>query len=498
MASVRVVVDSRVRLLDALPADAAREVCSLFEHRNQKHYALRAMGYAAAGEPPVIETWRESGGLLDFPRGGFSRVRYALGKLGHEVRVSDRRCRGDAAAGALIPAHRIPVAPGRLWPHQERIVEAILREENCLVICGTGGGKTSAALAAASGIRVPTLVIVWSAALREQWVKRIVAELRIPPDEVGQIGAGKVRLRPVTVGMQQTIAARGVRPEWDRYFGCVFLDETQRAPAPSVFAAIDPWSARYRVGMSASHKRKDKKEFLTLDLFGRPACEVTRAELVRAGHIVDVEVRIVRTGWDAPWYRGAARAAGDFFLPVDGADGDRDFNRLLDEMRSDAERNRLVSSVATVAGSRVVVLTHRREHAAELALRLSSSGSRTGLLLGTDGDRAEFDRTVAGLSSGDVDVGVGTYQAFGVGIDVPAIDAVVCATPIAGNQQFFAQVVGRACRATPGKRAAVLYYLHDEALFPQHRRNLVAWNERVSEQVARRGPGESLWVRAKL
>lgn len=486
MQVVRAVVDSRVRLVDQLPPDVQRAAKALFTHPNPDFHKRRGMGYSTHGTDSTISTWSvgERPGLLAIPRGGHAKLRDLLAEHGLDLRCADHRERGDLRAGALIPEHHVEPDDFsvELWPHQEASIAAIERRENCLIRAGTGSGKTSSVLALFSRLRVPSLAIVWSGGLLEQWTSRVTRELRIPPSEVGLIGAGKERIRPVTIAMQQTIASRGIKPEWARYFGCVAIDEVQRAPAKTCFRAIDGWPARYRVGVSADETRKDRMEFLTRDLFGVVAHEVSRDELIAQGIIVDVQVRIVPTDFRAPWWIRAPRDANAFGAAEQ--ERDSDFNRLLAEMIASADREAIVDRCVAsevAAGSQVLVLSHRVEHCATMEARFAARGFKTGLLLGGEQNKREFARSVEGLKSGAVRVGVGTYQAVGTGTDLPGVEAAVCTTPNAGNRQFFGQVWGRVCRAPKGKTDARLYYLFDRHVMPDHRHNLVKWNNRVVE-----------------
>ena len=113
---------------------------------------------------------------------------------------------------------------------------------------------------------------------------------------------------------------------------------------------------------------------------------------------------------------------------------------------------------ASEGGARLFVMSHRVDHCRAIDARYVSCGIGSGLMLGGQDNDVEAERTLAGMDDGTRRVAVGTYQAIGTGLDVPAVEAVVCATPIAGNRQFFNQVKGRACRksATPAKAYACM------------------------------------------
>lgn len=470
----KLVVDSRVRVhgpkgsrdpfwLDVLDLVRARTT-----HHNPQHAKLRALGMPTWSEPPLIRTWRDERDHLSVPRGALGRVRAVLREAGVGYHVADQR---EAGEGPPLVAKYT----GSLWEYQARAVEDLSARENALMRAPTGGGKTEIAIALAARLGRPTLVLVWNAALLEQWRARLQKALGLRAADIGEIRGARRRLMPVTVAMQQTVAKRLDR-ELARYFGCVVADEVHRAAARTMFDSIDPFPARYRFGVSASERRKDRKEFLTYDLFGDVAFEVAREDLVRSGHVLDVEVRVVESAFEAPWYGLADE---------DAPDREVNFDRLLAEMVASPERERLALDAAAAevaAGEQVLVLSHRREHCVKLRAELAERGVAAGLLLGGPENAEELRRGLARLASGELRAGVGTYQAVGTGIDLPTVAAAVCATPIAGNEQFFNQVRGRVCRTAPGKRGARMYYVLDAAVYPEHLRNILRWNPTVSRR----------------
>jgi len=466
MPRLRVTVDNRVRLpLVNLPGSLMDELSGAFSYANPQHQKLKAMGYGTKGEPAVIRTWRDEGGCLTVPRGGMARVRDALRRYGVAYEVADERAQGEGHG-------EIPDSLQKPWPFQDACAAALIARENALLRAPTGGGKSSIGISIAARLKVPTCFIVWNSGLFEQWRARLQKELGLREKDVGVIKAGKWNLKPVTVAMQQTLCAKEQIPaEVNRYFGCVISDEVQRSAADTCFAVTDQFRARYRFGISASELRRDGKEFITRDLFGDVAAEVDREQLVREGFILDVEIEVIPTRFEAPWYGH----------PSEG--GELDVNRLLDELTNDAERNGQVIAAAlqaVAAGEQVIVLSRRVEHCKLLCRMLVAEGVTTGFLLGGADNRLEFRRSVAGLGTGEIRAGVGTYEALGTGIDLPSVSVGIASTPILGNRQFFNQVRGRVCRTAPGKQAARLVYLWDRAVHPAHLRNAVSWNPSVS------------------
>ncbi len=470
------VIDNRVRVpIDGLPDDVVAALRATCEHDNPAFHKLARMGVPTWGEKRVVRTWQhhrtETGEYLSFPRGALARVRAALEEAGEDWEEVDERQPGLPAD---IPDHKV-----ELYPFQEKLVQAGMARENCILKAATGSGKTSAALALIGRLKLPTVVLVHNRGLHEQWVTRAQKELGVRPKDLGKIGGGTWRVGELTIAMHATLSQafgrgdpRALKLAEDT--GALFFDEVHLASAKSYFASVDPFRARYRIGISADHRRRDGKEFLTLDLFGAVAAEAGREQLIDAGFVLDVEVRVVGTRFEADWYEGFAT----------GSESRGDYGRLLAEMGADEARTQQAVDAAlaeVAAGEQVLVMCHRRDLCRLIDQKLVAHGVKTGFLVG-DAPQ-EFDATVKALASGRVRVAVGTYQAVGTGIDLPRVGVGVCVTPVAANEQNFNQVRGRLCRTAQDKNFARLYYLLDRGLpfAEKHLRNLRRWNRSVSE-----------------
>lgn len=471
---IDVIVGSRVRLapsaeLAALRASGAlAELLAEHEHLNPDHGKAKHFGIRK--RPPMhIVTWREEeSGALSFPRGSLSRVREALRLAGPGSRVDDRRTRGDGDLGS-IPPHRPP--SGCLWPHQEMLAGRAIAAETALVRSAAGSGKTTAALAFASRVNLPTLVIVHSASLFRQWIERCTLELGVPERWVGQIRGSRRRLGPITVGMQRTLY--GCAHEVARAFGVVIVDEVHRAASRTFLEVVDAMTARYRLGVSDDERRSDGKEFLIYDMFGPVAGEATHDELVAAGYIMDVRVRVVPTEARADWYPQLKDS--EKLLAYDS---------LMSALAADPARNMLaIRDVPAQAthGHQVAVFTARVEHARELDRTLCARGVPSGFVLGEE--QAESAETLRRLRSGKVRVVVGTFQALGTGVDMPRLTRGVFAAPIANSDRGrsqFKQYRGRFTRSADGKGQPEITYLWDRHVFgARPLRHLCRWAKDV-------------------
>jgi superfamily II DNA or RNA helicase len=480
--TLRIRIDNRIHLLcNDIAEEVRTELKQQFEHSNPQFYKTERLGYSTFNIPRVIRTWdkdtRWNDHWLSFPRGGLQRIRDVLDKFDIDRDIEDERVTG--------PSVEMPDHLKKLYAYQETLKQVALEKQQCILKAPTGSGKTTCALAIAASMITPTIVIVSTRALFDQWITRAQEELGLKKKDIGVIQGSKHNLKPLTIAMQKTLASQGVSKEAKAYFGCVICDEVHLFAAATFIEAVDPFPAKYRLGISADHTRKDKKEFLLYDLFGPVGAEIKRGDLVKSGHILDVDVFVIPSEFKADWY-GIPEEKDDDFEDIVGDDDTQaepekqlDFDRLLKEMGDDEERNKLVIKAVEyeVEKEQVLVMSWRREHCRLLDQLLVRNGYSTGFLIGGEDYRREFVATRQKFEQEALQVAVGTFQAIGYGIDLPKASNVVCATPIAGNKQFFNQVRGRVCRIAKGKKSARMYYVWDRTVYgAKHLKNLARWN----------------------
>lgn len=481
-----IVVDNRLRLRpespeDRIGADEEQRLREPFQHKNPRYWK-RVRGSGAKkkrpfGIPRTVDTSRrEDDGSLSFPRGGMARLRAALTELGVSWRTVDERVEGTARTELT---HRLP--PGtQLYRHQLEAIARMLKGENTLLRAPTSAGKSTIGVALAARIGLATLVLVDTMGLVGQWRERARDELGLDDETIGQIGDGVCELRPFTVGLPASVLAKLRDPKWGPairgYFGAVVGDEIQIAASDTMYEVVDQLPARHRHGISADERRGDEMEFLTRDLFGdEPVYEIDREDLVSLGIVCDVEILVVPTGFEAPWYVASS--------------GDLAFGRLLEQMVSDRRRTEIALDLAKAEadrGERVLIFSHRVEHCYEMGRYFVEQRVPSGYLLGGKKNRVEFDLSLAALRSGEKRVGIGTYKSIGKGTDLPYVTVGVATTPIAGNPMFLNQVRGRIARKPRGKTRASLYVLYDFAVFgTDHLRKLARNNPTVRVRTPR-------------
>lgn len=475
---MQVTIDNRVWIRGQdIGSDLAQALVDRHTYRNPDYDAAAARSKWGPPKsiPRQVSTYRLDGqGVYSFPRGSWDEIRKRLIDEGLVFTEHSTRCLGDPGLRRELEARPF-VNRFEQRPYQVDQVEAGAQHSTCLWRAPAGSGKTCSALMYAVRLQLPTLVVVPNREVFNQWVARCGEQLGLAADEVGVIQGSRRVVRPITIAMAQTLANHVDR--FAETFGVFIADEVQRHGAKTFSEVSDRIHAYYRLGVSADERRADGKEFLVYDIFGPVRHLVSKESLIETGHVIDAEVRVIPTRTDAPWYRrikGRARAAGGIQA------------RLALELARDEDRNDTILRIlrwCRADGEPTIVLGWRIEQAKVVEELASQDGMRTGLLLGGDENQADRQDTSQLLAAGRLDCALGTYQAVGVGFDLPAVSRGVFAAPCANNDKArmqFSQFAGRFERPAPGKKTAVVYYVWDPFIFGERPiRNLAKWRRDV-------------------
>lgn len=308
----------------------------------------------------------------------------------------------------------------------------------------TGWGKTVAGSVIAAGVGQPTLIVVTKEDLLDQWRKSLVM-VGIPPHAIGHVQADIAdwQGKRFVLGMVQSLMIEGKYPnDLYRAFGLQILDEVHQMAAECFVRVCQMFSAKLRLGFSATPHRKDGKTKLLHWHIG---------EVLVRGTVLEAKAKVLvrQTGWRIPTHRYIPYAPGRMTLVNKAMAG------------SDGRNMEIVNCVlqAYKSGRRTLVMSELREkHLDRLFQMLTNEG--------IPGN--EIGYYVGGMSPKELSftkqrpVVLGTYKMCSTGTDVPTWDTLVMATPRADVKQ----AIGRVLRAVAGKKQPVIFDLVDsDAIF---------------------------------
>lgn len=349
----------------------------------------------------------------------------------HIVYEDQRSCPKMPALNFTVELDRTDLDPR--YEGQTDCVNAMLREQQGLLLRPPGTGKTQIALAFAAACRTRTLVLVHTEDILDQWMRYVAEAIPELKGKVGVIRGKQCKVGHITIATVQTLNRsyldKGTK--WWSQFGAVIADEAHHVSAPTWEKVLNACPAFYRFGFTASATRADGMHPTMRFLIG----PVIHRQ--KFSSPVKLEVVPVRTNFRA-LYRGSF-----------------DWMRLVNSLVTDEERNRLIARIADEEirkGNSVLVLSRRIEHL-ELVAELMRENSE--ILAAAKVSKTDRKRILSSFRAGEIRCVLAT-QLADEALDVPRLNRVLLTHP-GKHEGRIIQQIGRAIRVFSEKDDAVIY-----------------------------------------
>lgn len=400
---------------------------------NPKWLENERMGRWNYKTPKVLRYYRKSSnGGLQIPRGLLPWLLKSCTQMGQEYQLDDKR--------QLLPQVNYDFK-GHLQDFQLEAVRAMLGHAFGTLDSPTGSGKTVMALYMIAMRRQPSLIIVHTKELAEQWMDRIETFLGIPKTECGLIGTGKKLIgEKVTIALVQSLyrIAKKVAPQ----IGYLLVDECHRCPSRTFTEAVTAFDCQFMTGLSATPFRRDKLGQLIFWHLGDVRYEMQRSVLLEKGAILPVEA-VVRPTDFTP-----------FIDPI------QFYSKMMTELTADTRRNALIAQdileQSKVDDGILLALSDRKSHCEVLAGIVRIRTKQEVAVLTGDLSKKERTEVVNNLRAGRVKILIATGQLIGEGFDLPELSCLFLTTPVSFDGRIL-QYLGRVLRPAPGKEYALVY-----------------------------------------
>jgi superfamily II DNA or RNA helicase len=323
---------------------------------------------------------------------------------------------------------------GSIREAQRPVVDSFLLPEphDGIISLQTGGGKTVCGLYIASQLKLPTLVLVHSGFLKDQWVERISAFL--PKARIGTIQGEvfDIENKDIVVGMLQSIALKEHPPNHFKRFGLVIVDECHHIASEGFSQAVPKLTSKYMLGLSATPERKDRLMHVIHWFLGPLLYVSNTAEKVDD----KVNVEVYEFEGDEKHNEIIYNNAGVMFSTL-----------MVNKVAENSERNKLLVSILEDVfddeDRQILVLSDRVEHVKALyGLLPDRLREKAGILARgmKPAVREEFCSQKRIL--------IATYQLCKEGFDCASLNTLMMAT----SRPDVVQIVGRILRVEKSKR----------------------------------------------
>lgn len=314
-------------------------------------YPKKTTDIVAKEDPEPIFMFKETDTHLGIPRAWYSRN---MSKNHEEiVRVSHGRPMKDLKTRYRSDGHFV---------EQEAVMKMFFAQmENrewggFLLKAGCGFGKTATALEIARRNGRSTLVLVHQEFLLNQWIDRI--QYFMPGSRIGIIRQNKCEYENVdfAIGMMQSLCRNTEKYPQEMFdaFGLVISDECHRVAAPTWSEVIGLFNSAYRLGLSATPKRKDGTQGVFFNHISDISYSATSESMVP-------KLRMVKTSSRLEMIK-----RGKYEVAADKLNSAQVINQLCkDNFRNKDIVDQIVEAVKN--SRKVLVISERIEHIKKLS-----------------------------------------------------------------------------------------------------------------------------------
>ncbi len=431
---VNIYLSNYIRLV-GLPSEVVKEISKELTLANPKYIENKRFNRWNGQLSPTIKLYKTkiiSNNIneLSVPRGFAFYLFYILKKNKLKWKLHDQRF-------SLEDIHF--QSNIRLKAYQVVAVKKIIKKDFAVLSAPTGSGKTVMACHMIAERKQPTLIIVHTKELLEQWISRIETFLSVAKDKIGVLGAGKFKVEKISVGLVQTLRRRELG-EIFKHFGHVIVDECHRTPSKTFSDVLCAFNGKYQLGLSATPYRNDGLSKLIFYYIGNVVHEISESKLIETGQILKPEV-ITRTTEFTYKYKDESS-----------------YQPMLSALTKDINRNLLiVSDVADESnkGEYCIILSDRKLHCNIMAKLLAKKGIDCAVLIG-ETPKAERQEIIENLEKGKLRVVLATGQLLGEGFDCKKLSRIFLTMPIKYKGRV-KQYIGRVLRTSHGKNGAKIY-----------------------------------------
>jgi len=386
-------------------------------------------------EDKIMALYREHSEGLSLPR-SYAVQRFGLGRL------RDKMSYGSPITGKF------------LWSLDEKkrsqlritgeIMDYVRPGVGAIAQAPCGFGKTVMAIFCLLEWAVTTVVFVHTEFLAEQWEETLIEATDLTFKDIGRVQRDRCEFRgkkvviAITPSVSKAVAGDRKGGDYPKafytHFGCAIFDETHRYGAEKWSQIIGAFPAAYRLGVSATPERKDGMTPVINHHIG-PIASTT------------LSYQNAPTIFSLPYQ--AAMPYKSICLWSGGRPSSRvSLAKIQTRLAKDERRNHILSEILDAcidSGRKTIVFSDRLEQLRTLKRLLAHRGqgdSEVGFYIGgmKQAQRIESSRKQLILS---------TYALGAEGLDIPALDTVVLATPRANVEQS----IGRILREYDNKMA---------------------------------------------
>ena len=290
-------------------------------------------------------------------------------------------------------------------------------------------GKTVTAISIIVKRKQPTLIIVHSKELLYQWRDAIK---QFTDEDCGLIGDGKFQIKPITVGIINTVKKNV--PKLEKQFGQIIMDECHRIVASSWSETIQEFPAKHYLGLTATPFRRDGLGHAIFACIGPKRHKVDKSMLFKTKAVLKPDVYKVLSNFRYVFTN--------------------DYSTMITNLTQDNARNNLI--VSTIVddlkryNENILIVSDRKNHLLNMQEKLYNDYKLNSLVLTGSVSKKERTETIEQVKSGKCKILFATLSLIGEGFDAPDLTTLIITTPVKFSGRLI-QACGRVLRPKKGK-----------------------------------------------
>jgi len=348
-----------------------------------------------------------------------------------------------------------------LYDNQKKVFDKIKKTDfRCILDAATAFGKTVLGIYIIDYLKVPTLIVVPTVIIRDQWQEHF--EQKFPDTTIVKYGSGRMVVDKngddgVLIATSQLMMAifnntaktdsirkRNIYLQKfiHRKVGLLVYDEVHLAGSDSGIIILNSVQCYYRIGLTGSFdSREDNKDLEYIALIGERATYVSPSDLIELKKAVELKIK---------FYPVESKMFGRS-TPYPQVERIAIVNNHL--------RNELILDITYELideDRQVLILVDRIDHAKIL--------SAIGDFEWTDSKDIERKRKFDEFRTGELSVLICTVKLAGIGFDMPPLSGLVLAGGGKSTNKFV-QALGRVLRISKEKTNAIVIDFADNCKY---------------------------------
>ena len=432
-------------LVEDLPKDLLEDVKKDLTITNPAFSKKMAMGLSIWGIDQYQRYYsKKKNGVLEIPVGYLPKLTEEIIRRGHDAKdliiIDQRTAKGNKAFFGKLEF------TAKLRDYQDDMKNSALSHTLGVVQAKTGSGKTVCFVKIVVDRKQNTLILVNTKELASQTVDAFVNFTNLEKDDIGFIGSGRYEMKPITVGILQTM--RSIVDDEDTtrldeingFFGQSIADETHIIAAETYYNVMASLNFKFKFGFSATPFREDGLtdviHFANGPLIHRVPDEAVEDHLVIPGY---------------------KQIMTDYYFPLMDTS---EYQNMITHMAEDKERNDFIIEYFKSVGEHLpsVFLCNRTSQVEYLHENIENS-----IMLTSKMSKKLRELAMEMLRSGEAIHVASTFGLFSTGLDIPRLECEYLVSPMKSEIKL-RQSAGRLMRKASGKHEAMIYDFVDKRI----------------------------------